>query len=118
MSWTSIDAWSRRLDAVMAETSGPAISRRLQIFVLAVRAAFMILLLVMIAHASAPQSTSLWSAYEALGDLIRVAVGLVACIGIVIQLFTLPKDIQAYRTWLFLGLVMIPFMTICVIGTW
>jgi hypothetical protein len=65
-----------------------------------------------------PQSETIWTAYETPGDLIRMALGFVVCLGIVIQLFMAPKDAQAYRTWLYLGLAAVPFALICVFAIW
>jgi hypothetical protein len=36
----------------------------------------------------------------------------------VAQLFILPKDAQAYRTWLYLGLAAVPFALILVVAAW
>jgi hypothetical protein len=30
----------------------------------------------------------------------------------------LPKDPEAYRTWVYLGLVAVPFALICLIAVW
>jgi hypothetical protein len=34
------------------------------------------------------------------------------------HLFVPPKDPEAYRTWLVLGLAAVPFALICVIAVW
>jgi hypothetical protein len=36
-------------------------------------------------------------------DLVRVALGAIVCIGAIVQLFNLPKDEQAYTTWVYIG---------------
>ena len=83
-----------------------------------VRAVFIACLLAITVRVSMPQSETIWTAYETPGDLIRMALGFVVCLGIVIQLFMAPKDAQAYRTWLYLGLAAVPFALICVFATW
>jgi hypothetical protein len=36
---------------------------------------------------------------KSLGDLIRLALGFVACLWIVAHLFMLPRTAEGYRTW-------------------
>ena len=76
------------------------------------------ILVVLVARVSSPQSQTIWSAYETPGDLIRVVVGLVACLWMLFHVFTLPKDAEAYRTWIYLGLAIVPFALVCVIALW
>ncbi len=76
------------------------------------------ILLVLTIRVSSPQNETIWSAYETPGDLIRVILGLVACLWIVFHLFMLPKDPEAYRTWVYLGLAAVPFALICLIAVW
>jgi len=90
----------------------------LRIAGLVLRALFMGILLVVIAHVSSPQSETIWSAYETPGDLIRLALGLIACLWILFHFFKLPKDVTAHRTWFYLGLVAVPFALICAIAIW
>jgi hypothetical protein len=67
---------------------------------------------------SGPQSETVWSAYETPGDLVRIALGLAVCLWMLINLFMLPKDAEGYRTWLYLGLVVVPFALICAFAVW
>jgi hypothetical protein len=76
------------------------------------------ILVVLLARVSIPQSETIWSAYETPGDLIRVVVGLVACLWMLFHVFMLPKDAEAYRTWIYLGLAIVPFALLCVIAVW
>ena len=76
------------------------------------------ILVVLVARVSIPQSETIWSAYETAGDLIRVVVGLVACLWMLFHVFMLPKDAEAYRTWIYLGLAIVPFALLCVIAVW
>lgn len=75
-------------------------------------------MLVVTVRVSMPQSETIWTAYETPGDLVRMTLGLAVCAWIVIQLFTLPKDAQAYRTWLYLGAAAVPFALLCVFAVW
>lgn len=83
-----------------------------------VRVAFMCILLAVILRVASPQSETIWSAYETPNDLARMALGLAAGIWILVHLFMPPKDASAYRTWLYLGIVLLPFAIICAIVIW
>jgi uncharacterized membrane protein YsdA (DUF1294 family) len=52
------------------------------------------------------------------GDLVRVLLGGIICVWIVYQAFRHPKDDGAYRTWLYISLIGIPFTLICLYATW
>jgi hypothetical protein len=82
------------------------------------RALFIAALVVVTVRVSSPQSETIWSAYESPGDLIRLALGLLVCLWVVAQMFMVPKDPGGYRTWLYLGLVAVPFAIICAIAVW
>jgi hypothetical protein len=45
-------------------------------------------------------------------------LGFVACVWILAHLFILPKDAEAYRTWIYLGLVAAPLALACAIAVW
>jgi hypothetical protein len=86
-----------------------------------VRAAFLIILAAMIARISLPQSETIWTAYENPADAVRLALGILVCIWIVLYAFMMPKNPESYRTWttwLYLGLVAIPFALVCLIAAW
>ncbi|HMK78490.1 MAG TPA: hypothetical protein VK438_02525 [Xanthobacteraceae bacterium] len=104
-----------------ARASSPAhepVSPRLQVAGLGLRGVFILLLAIIIARVSLPQSEELWSVYETPGDLARVLLGAVICVWIVWQAFRLPKDAEAYRIWLYISLVGVPFALITLIATW
>ena len=82
------------------------------------RTIFLVSLLIVTVHVSAPQTSTIWTIYETPGDLIRFALGFAVCLGIVVQVFMAPKDAHAHRTWLYLGLAMVPFILICIVGIW
>jgi hypothetical protein len=76
------------------------------------------LLLVAIAHVSMPQSETLWTIFDTPGDVVRLLLGIAACAWLAFQLFTVPNDVHAHRTWIRLGMVAVPFMLICIIAIW
>jgi hypothetical protein len=51
-------------------------------------------------------------------DLIRVALGFALCVWCFINLFILPKDAEAYRTWFYLGLAVLPLALLCTFVVW
>jgi hypothetical protein len=74
--------------------------------------------MVLILRVSQPQSETVWSAYETTGDLVRLALGLSTCLWMVIQVFSFPKDADACRIWVYLGLIGIPAAMLLVAITW
>jgi hypothetical protein len=96
----------------------PGIPAGLRIAGIFLRALFIGTLLVVVARVSFPQSESIWSVYETPGDLIRLALGVAAGVWILVHLFTLPKDPEAYRAWVYLGLIVAPVVLLLAIVTW
>ncbi|HZC56249.1 MAG TPA: hypothetical protein VE396_09425 [Xanthobacteraceae bacterium] len=90
----------------------------LRIASILLRAAFLFILMALTVRVSLPQSETIWSAYETPGDLIRLWLGIGVCIWLVFQLFHGPSDAHGYRTWLYLGLVAVPFAAICLVAIW
>jgi hypothetical protein len=84
----------------------------------AVRTLFLIVLTILTARVARPQMEHFWSAYETPGDLIRVLLGLGVCAWLIVNLFILPKDASAYRTWMYLGLVVLPLSVLCAFVVW
>jgi hypothetical protein len=82
------------------------------------RTIFIAALLVVIARVSLPQSSTILTIYDSPGDLVRLLLGVAACIWIAVQMFTAPKDPQAYGAWFYIGLAAVPFALICVAGIW
>lgn len=120
MSWTPIGAnesarWKSPAEAVSPDSKIP---RRLRMTSTVLRAVFIASLLMVIVHVSMPESETIWRAYQAPGDLIRMALGIVISVWIAIQLFAVPKDAQGCQTWLYLGLAAVPFTLICMVGVW
>jgi hypothetical protein len=108
--------WGRGFSA--AKKPEVRLSARQRMLALVLRTVFIAALLVVIVHVSLPQSASLWAAYDAPADLLRFLFGFAICVWLGLQLFILPKDAGAYRTWLYLGLAGVPFVVICIVGTW
>jgi hypothetical protein len=82
------------------------------------RTVFIIALVVVTLRVSMPQSQTIWTAYEAPADLIRMVSGYAVSIGLVFQLFKMPKDAASHRAWLYLGLAAVPFALICLFAIW
>jgi hypothetical protein len=90
----------------------------LRITAILFRTAFIFILMVLVFRVSQPQSETIWSAYETPGDLVRLWLGIGACVWLLWQLFAGPKDAHGYRTWLYLGLALVPFSLICLFAIW
>jgi hypothetical protein len=84
----------------------------------AVRTIFLIVLIVLTARVASPQMERLSSLYETPGDLVRVALGFGVCTFFVVNLFILPKDSGAYRTWMYLGPAVLPLSLLCAYVVW
>ncbi len=101
-----------------AKLPASAASGSLRIAAILLRTVFICTLLALTLRVSMPQSETIWSAYDTPADLIRMILGFVVCIWLAIQLFQGPRDAQGYRTWLYLGLVAVPFTLICLFAVW
>ena len=82
------------------------------------RSVFVAALLAVTVRVALPQTEKIWSVYETPGDLIRLVLGFCAAVWIIAHLFMLPKDADAYRTWVYLGLVLAPLALIVAIAVW
>ena len=102
-------------DAMLTRNDVPL---HLRVAGIILRTIFVSALLVITIRVATPQSETLWSLLDSPGDMIRVALGLVACIWIVAHLFMLPKDAEGYRTWVYLGLALVPLALACAIAVW
>jgi hypothetical protein len=110
--------WTHRPSFVDAKETATEPSARLRFASLVLRTVFIVLLLVAIAHVSMPQSETLWTIFDTPGDVVRLLLGIAACAWLAFQLFTVPNDVHAHRTWIRLGMVAVPFMLICIIAIW
>jgi hypothetical protein len=75
-------------------------------------------LVVITVRLSSPQSETIWTVYETPGDLIMLALGFALCLWIVIHFFMFPKTAEAYRAWVYLGLVVAPIALAIAIFIW
>jgi hypothetical protein len=94
------------------ETAGPTIPMGLRLLVMFLRTVFYGALVAMILHVSSPQSETIWAFYENPGDLIMLALGFALCLWIVIHFFMFPKTAEAYRAWVYFGLVVAPLAVV------
>jgi hypothetical protein len=98
--------------------AGADIPVRLRLAGIALRTVFIVSLVIMTMHLSMPESSSIWTVYDEPTDLLRLSLGLLVCLWLTYQLFAVPLDSHAHRTWLYLGLAAVPFALICIVGTW
>jgi hypothetical protein len=82
------------------------------------RAIFILILLVVTVRVASPQLETIRSAFETPSDVVRMTLGFFVCLWLVIHLFTAPKDPDAFRTWFYLGLVLLPLALICTAVIW
>jgi len=101
-----------------AALSGSKIPTGLRIAATLLRTVFICALVLITLRVSMPQNETIWTAYDTPLDVVRMVLGLVVCVWLVIQLFKGPKDADGYRTWLYLGLVAVPFALICLVAVW
>ena len=94
------------------------VSSVLRIAAIVLRTILICILLTLTVRVSLPQSETIWTAYETPADLIRFCLGLALCVWFIFQFFHGPTDAQGYRTWLYLGLVAVPFALICLFAAW
>jgi hypothetical protein len=113
------NGWARRESPPEVESPGSAkVPAGLRVAGLGLRALFMACLLVLTLRVSMPQNETIWTIYDTPGDVVRLALGLAVCIGILVQLFRVPADAQSYRTWIYLGAAAVPFTLICIFAVW
>jgi hypothetical protein len=90
----------------------------LRILAIILRALFISALVAITVRVSTPQSETLWSVHETPADLVRLALGLVVCLWVVIHLFMLPRTVEGYKRWVYLGLVIAPLSSAVAIIIW
>ena len=110
--------WAQELERPKDKPAVAQISTRLRILGATLRTIFILAVLVIIVEVSRPQSETIWTAYDTPADLVRMALGLMVGVWIAVQIFIMPKDAQGYRTWLYLGVVGVPFALICAAALW
>jgi hypothetical protein len=119
MSWIPIgaDHWPHRQNSAK-ETPASEIPRGLYLAGVGLRTIFILAIVVVTVHVAMPQRAGFSTLLETPGDLIRLLLGFGVCFWLALQLPAMPKDIQAFRTWFYLGLAAVPFAVICIVGIW
>jgi uncharacterized membrane protein SpoIIM required for sporulation len=58
------------------------------------------------------------TAFARLGsaDILRAAIGLGICAGMIVQLFRIPEDEEAYAAWAYIGLALISVVLVCMVA--
>jgi len=106
------------LPANTTTKSDPKPSTQVWLGGVVVRTLFLIVLTAITARVASPQMEHLSSLYETPGDLIRVLLGFGVCAWFIVNLFILPKDAGAYRTWMYLGVTVLPLALLCAFVVW
>ncbi len=101
-----------------ASSSAENISTPLRIASTALRTVFVCIVVLITFIVSMPQNETIWTVYDTPLDVVRLLLGLAVCFWLVVQLFKGPIDVHGYRTWLYLGIIAIPFAMICLIAVW
>jgi hypothetical protein len=109
---------THRRSFVDAKETSVEPNARLRLASFILRTIFIVSLIVVIARVSMPQSETLWTILDTPGDVVRLLLGMAACAWVAFQLFTMPNDLHAHRTWLRLGVVAVPFVLICILAIW
>src|SRR6185369_7870869 len=113
-----MSAKPQQLNSPDIRTPSSAVPMGLRILVIVLRASFLGALLVIITSISGPQSKNIWSVYETPSDMIRLAVGVAACLWLVIHMFMVPEDAEGYRSWLYFGPVVASLALALTIAIW
>jgi hypothetical protein len=106
------------LPANAAKKYGPKVPVGVRVGGTAVRALFLIILIVLTARVASPQVETFRSMFETPGDLIRVMLGFGVCTFFIVNLFIPPRDAEAYRTWMYLGPALLPLSVLCAVVVW
>lgn len=101
-----------------ADETTPKLSSSVWAGGVAVRTIFLIVLIVLTARVASPQMERLSTIYETPGDLIRVLMGVAVCAWFIVNVFKLPKDGGAYRTWMYMGFALLPLAALCAYVVW
>ncbi len=100
------------------KASDTDVSRAVWFAGLVSRTIFIAILIVITARVASPQIEQYWTLLDTPGDLVRVVLGIAVCLWLAVHLFILPKDPGGYRTWLYLGLALLPLSLLCAVLIW
>ena len=106
------------LPANAANKSSAKVPVGVRIGGIVVRALFLIILTVLTARVASPQIETLRSMLETPDEFIRVVLGFGLCTFFIVNLFILPRDAEAYRTWMYLGPALLPLSVLCAVVVW
>ena len=106
------------MNTAKTKAPGAEISRSVWFGGLAVRTIFIAVLIVVTARVASPQVEHIWSLWETPSDVVRVVLGIAVCSWLLVHLFIVPKDPAGYRTWLYLGIAIIPLSILCAVVIW
>ena len=101
-----------------AANESPKLPVRVRVGGIVVRALFLIILTVLTARVASPQVETFRSMLETPDEFIRVALGFGLCTFFIVNLFIPPRDAEAYRTWMYLGPVLLPLSVLCAVVVW
>jgi hypothetical protein len=101
-----------------AETTSRPPSFGLKLSGTIARTVFILFLVVVTARVASPQVEKFESLLETPDDLVRVLLGLGVCFWCIVNLFILPKDAEAYRVWVYLGLAILPLSALLAFVAW
>jgi hypothetical protein len=90
----------------------------LRLVVIFLRVVFYGAVIFMIIHVSSPQSETIWTVHETLGDLIMLALAFAVCLWLVIHFFMFPRTAESYRAWISFGPVVAPLAVVAAIAVW
>jgi hypothetical protein len=100
-------------------SAGQEVSYPLKIAAIMLRSLFLIFLVAIIVRASLPQNETIWTIYDEPADVARLLIGLLASVWIVYHIFRLPKGGgQGYRTWVYLGIILVPLTFVVLFSFW
>lgn len=94
------------------------VSRTVWFAGLAVRTIFIAILIVITARVASPQMERFPTLLDTPADVVRVALGAAVCLWLIVHIFILPKDPGGYRTWLFIGVALLPLSVLCAVLIW
>ncbi len=115
-------AYSSKSTRAEPSSEGPppsaTIPPAVRVAAVALRTAFICILILITLIVSMPQNETLWTIYDTPLDVVRLLLGLAVCVWLAIQLFKVPTDAAGYRTWMYLGICAIPFALVCLGYLW
>jgi hypothetical protein len=82
------------------------------------RIVFICLLIAVTLRVAMPQNETIWTVDDTPADLVRLILGIMVSIFLAVQLLYGPKDVHAYRTWLYLGLAAVPIVLVLLVVVW